>query len=130
MKKIMATDQPWIRVSGVRVNAKWIREHCEHDINRDLPAVRCPALAITGSKDIQVLPEHARMLAEAVSGPAEWHIIPGMTHLLRRTEKEVDMIKLMKLYKEQIKKPVDGELLALLGSWIDATFPRGAEATA
>jgi alpha/beta superfamily hydrolase len=125
MARIMASDRPWIRISGFRMNAKWIREHVEYDVARDLPSVRCPTLAISGTKDIQVLPEHARLIAETVAGPAEWHIIPDMTHLLRRTSKSVSMVTLTKLYKLQCKEPVDAELLSILSAWLDARFPRG-----
>lgn len=125
MARIMASDRPWIRISGFKMNAKWIREHAAYDVARDLPSVRCPTLAISGTKDIQVLPEHARLIAETVAGPAEWHIIPDMTHLLRRTNTLVSMVTLMKLYKLQCKESVDAELLSILSAWLDAQFPRG-----
>lgn len=124
MARIMASDRPWIRVSGVKVNAKWIREHCEYDVTRDLPKVHCPTLAIGGTKDVHVLPEHARQTAETVAGPAEWHIIPDMTHALRRTTQPVSMVTLMKLYKQQCKEPIDTELLGILRTWLDAHFPK------
>jgi pimeloyl-ACP methyl ester carboxylesterase len=128
MAKIMASQGSWIRVGGAKLNARWIREHAQHDVAQDLPGVRCPALAITGAKDIQVIPDHARQMAEAVSGPAEWHIIPDMTHLLRRTEKPVNMLSAMKLYKQQCREPIDAELVGMISSWLEAHFPRRAGA--
>lgn len=124
VSKLLATDRPWIRVSGVKINAKWIREHYAYDLARDLPEVHCPTLAITGEKDVQVLPEHARKIAESVSGPAAWHVVPGMTHLLRRTDEPVRMLSLLKLYRRQCREPIDAELLDRIGAWLDATFPK------
>ena len=128
LERIMASDRPWIRVSGVKLNAKWIREHFRYDVTSDLPGVHCPTLAITGEKDIQVLPEHARQIADTVGGPAEWHIIPDMTHILRRTDEPVNMVTLLKLYKRQSRQPIDPELLGILRTWLDAQFPRGSHA--
>ncbi len=124
MARILASDRPWIRISGVKVNVTWIREHWEHDVARALPEVQCPTLAITGAKDVQVLPEHARKIAETVAGPAEWHIIPDMTHMLRRTQGPVNMVTLMRLYRQQCKEPVDPELLGILSGWLERYFPR------
>lgn len=126
LERIMASDRPWIRVSGVKLNAKWIREHFRYDVTSDLPGVHCPTLAITGAKDVQVLPEHARQIADTVGGPAEWHIIPDMTHVLRRTDEPVNMVTLLKLYKRQSRQPIDPELLGILRAWLDARFPRGS----
>jgi pimeloyl-ACP methyl ester carboxylesterase len=126
MTRIRSTDQPWIRVSGVKLNAKWIREHLSHDVRDDLPAVRCPSLAITGTKDVQVLPEHARLIAETVSGPGEWHLVQDMTHLLRRTQEDQSILKLIKLYRRLGQEPIDAELLSRIAAWLDVHFPGSA----
>ncbi len=123
MERILNSDRPWLRVSGVKMNTKWIREHFAYDVSQDLPKVTCPTLAITGEKDVQVLPEHARKIAETVSGPSEWHVIPDMTHALRRTGETVNMLSLLKLYKRQCQEPIDPELLDILRTWLDAHFP-------
>lgn len=121
--RILASDRDWIRISGVKLNAKWIREHCRHDATQDLRAVTCPVLAMTGSKDVQVLPEHAQRIAETVSGPAEWHIAQDLTHMLRRTQEPLNLMTLRKIYRKQCKEPVDAELLQRLTAWLDRHFP-------
>ena len=123
MARIRGTDRPWIRVSGVKMNAKWIREHLAYDVRQDLPAVHCPTLAITGTKDVQVMPEHAREIAETVSGPGEWYLIQDMTHILRRTAAEQNMITLIKLYRQLGSQPIDAELVSRMREWFDRYFP-------
>lgn len=127
MRRLLTSERPWIRVSGVKLNAKWIREHMAYDIASDLPKVTCPTLAITGAKDVQVLPEHAQKIAETVGGPGEWRIIPDMTHILRRTRGNVNMINLVKLYRQQCLEPIDEELLQVLEAWLGRYFPSRSE---
>lgn len=124
MDQIMASDLPSLRIRGAKVNAKWIREQHAYDVTQDLPKVHCPTLAIAGSGDVQVIPEHARSVAETVGGPAEWHIIPNMTHVLRRTTQPINTITLMKVYKQLFKEPTDAELLGVMRAWLDAHFPQ------
>ncbi len=121
--RILASDRPWIRVSVFKVNAKWLREHFAYDVALDLPGVRCPMLAISGAKDVQVLPEHARLIAETVAGPAEWRVLPNMTHVLRRTTGPAGMAGLLRLYRLQSGEPLDAELLGIVSTWLDARFP-------
>lgn len=57
------------------MNAKWFREHFQHDIYKDLMKVMCPVLAIAGDKDIQADPERAKRIGEYVKGDFEVHVI-------------------------------------------------------
>jgi hypothetical protein len=123
MERILHAERPWIRISGVKMNVRWIQEHFAYDVAQDLPKVTCPTLAITGEKDVQVLPEHARKIADTVAGPSEWHVIPDMTHALRRTEEPIRMLSLVKLYKRQCQEPIDQELLDIVHDWLGAYFP-------
>lgn len=50
------------------MNAKWFREHFQHDIYKDLQQVTCPVLAIAGDKDIQADPERAKRIGDYVKG--------------------------------------------------------------
>lgn len=118
MEKILASTEPSIRLKGKKINAKWFREHFAYDMTDYLPQVTCPTLTVTGSKDIQVVPEQARVIAEAVSGPAEWHIVPGMTHILKKTDEELKMLTLIKTYKRLTNVPLDPELLAMMTDWL------------
>ncbi|MCL6600534.1 MAG: hypothetical protein K6T81_17635 [Alicyclobacillus macrosporangiidus] len=103
MSRITSTDRSWIRASEAKVNGKWLREHLAHDVTRDLPKVCCPVLAIGGTKDVQVMPEDARRVAEIVAGPAEWHIIQDMTHAAP-DDGPHQHVTLTKLYQSAIFK--------------------------
>ena len=54
-----------------------------YDPARDLAAVRCPVLAITGANDIQVDPDDVARIGELVAAPFTGETPEGLTHLLR-----------------------------------------------
>lgn len=117
--KIADSDKAVMRIQGVRINAKWLRETLAFDTAVYLKRVECPVLAVTGDKDVQVPPEHVKRIPELVKGEAEWHIIPGMNHILRKYEGQHTMLGLIKEYKAQLGQPIDGDLLAVLGEWLE-----------
>lgn len=121
-KKIKESDATVMRVKGVKLNAKWLRETMQYNVVDHLKNVTCPVLAITGEKDLQVPPEHAEKIAEYVQGEAEWHVIPNMNHMLRKYEGEHTMLGLMKEYKAQINEPIDSELLNKMDQWLKKYF--------
>ena len=53
---LKASKADIIRVSGVRVNARWWREFLAHDPAQDYARITTPVLAITGGHDMQVPP--------------------------------------------------------------------------
>lgn len=65
--------------------SKWLREHVEHDPLATIRQVRVPVLIVNGGKDVQVAPEHARRLGEALAEAGnpdfEVHIFPRLNHL-------------------------------------------------
>lgn len=121
-KKIKESDATVMRVKGVKLNAKWLRETMQYNVVDHLKNVTCPVLAITGEKDLQVPPEHAEKIAEYVQGEAEWHVIPNMNHMLRKYDGEHTMLGLMKEYKAQINEPIDSELLNKMDQWLKKYF--------
>ncbi|ENQ3078989.1 alpha/beta fold hydrolase [Bacillus cereus] len=118
MEKIQQSSKPALRIKGVKVNAKWIREQFQYNVVEYLERVTCPVLAITGDRDVQVPPEQAREIAEYVAGEAEWHIIPNMNHILREVEKNHTMLGLMKEYKGLVNKGIQEELLNVMKEWL------------
>jgi len=118
-EKVAQSDQPVMRVKGIKLNAKWLRETMDYNVVDYLKEVECPVLAITGEKDLQVPPDHARKIAATVQGEAKWHIIPDMNHMLRKYEGQHTMLGLMKEYKTQIDQPIDKGLLTIIGNWIE-----------
>lgn len=121
-QKVMETDDEIIRVQGIKLNAKWLRETMNYNVCEYLEKVDCPVLSITGDKDIQVPPEHARLIAEMVKGEAEWHIIPDMNHILRKYDGEHTMLGLKKEYKALLDQPIDKELLQIIERWLMEKF--------
>lgn len=116
--EIEQSTQSVIRVKGQKLPAKWMREHFQYNVCNDLHKIICPVLAITGSKDVQVLPEHAQVFAENVSGEAEYYIIENMNHVLRYQEEEARMITINKTYKRAFSQPLDQRLIDHIVNWL------------
>src|SRR5690606_30104263 len=70
-RKIAESDKDVMRIQGIRINAKWLRETLAFNTLDYLAEVECPVLAITGEKDVQVPPEHVKRIPELVKGEAE-----------------------------------------------------------
>ncbi|KFM98944.1 alpha/beta hydrolase [Bacillus clarus] len=94
------------------------REQLQYNVVTYLEQVSCPVLAITGDKDVQVPPEHAKLIASYVNGEAEWHIIPNMNHILRKYEHKHTMIRLRQEYKSLMDKSIEEELLHVMKEWL------------
>lgn len=119
--RVERTTQAVIRMKGQKIPAKWLREHFQYNVVNDLSKITCPVLAITGSKDLQVLPEHARIFAENVSGVSEFHILENMNHILRYQNEEANMFTLKQTYKRSFKQPLDERLIELIVKWLNQT---------
>ncbi|MDZ5609812.1 alpha/beta fold hydrolase [Bacillus pseudomycoides] len=122
MNRVNNSEDPTIRIKGAKVNAKWVREQLQYNVVTYLEQVSCPVLAITGDSDIQVPPEHAKLIASYVNGEAEWHIIPNMNHILRNYEHKHTMIRLMKEYKGLMDKSIEEELLHVMKGWLEKHY--------
>lgn len=105
-------------MKGQKINAKWMREHFAYDVRGALKEVQCPTLVITGSKDLQVVPAQAESIANTIKGPAEYHIIADMNHILRKDFGKPSMLNLIKNYKKLLKEPIDPELIQVLSRWL------------
>ncbi|GFZ85031.1 alpha/beta hydrolase [Compostibacillus humi] len=119
IQKIVESDQDVMRIRGAKINAKWIREQFKYNVCDYLEEVTCPVLAITGDKDIQVPPEHAKKIADLVQGPAVWHIIPDMNHIFRKMSGNHTMLGLLKEYKRQVEEPIDKRLFEHMDEWLE-----------
>ena len=78
-------------------------------------------LAITGAKDLQARPEDLAVMADTVAGPVETHRVPDLTHTLRRQPGPASM----RSYREELRRPVDVEVLDTVVRWCRQTT-RGA----
>jgi len=118
IKALLASDEPVIKYKGKKINAKWNREHIQFDVSQPLQKVTCPVLAITGTKDVNVKVSDLEKINTLVQGECETHIIHDMTHLLRKTDVEYSISKIMNHYKKSLKQPIDAELKDKISNWL------------
>jgi len=113
--KIQRSTKDWYRVQLIaKINAKWMREFLAYNPADDLPKIKVPILAITGSKDIQVNPEDLKKMAEIVNTDFECHELPDITHILR-IEKGSPSIS---TYKQQVNRPMYSGILNIILDWL------------
>lgn len=111
--KLERTTTDVARLGGAKVNARWFREFLRHDVAADLSRIDVPVLAVTGSKDLQTPPEDVARIAELVGERAEVHLLTDVTHSLRRQGGTPSI----KLYKQEVRRPVDPEVVGLVVDW-------------
>ncbi len=117
-KKILESTTHTLELRGKKINAKWMREHFKYNVVQSLQRITIPTLAISGSKDVQVPPDHAKEIANTVVGPSEWYVIEGMNHILREARESGSMMTLQKEYKETANQPLHTELITILSGWL------------
>jgi uncharacterized protein len=115
---LQGSDAPVIKYKGKKINAKWNREHMEFDVSRPLQNVACPVLAITGTKDVNVKVSDLDKIKALVQGECETQIIRDMTHMLRKTDVEYSISKIMNNNKKTLKQPIDSELKDKIITWL------------
>jgi len=116
LEKIKRSKKDWYRVRLIsKMNAKWMREFLAYNPADDLPKIRVPVLAITGSKDIQVAPSGLKVMAGLVKSDFEWHEVPDVTHLLRAETGEASL----STYRRQVQRPVDQRVLGIISNWLE-----------
>jgi len=110
---LKASTADVIRVSGVRVNARWWREFLGYDPVPDYAKITAPALAITGGHDMQVPPEDVAAIGRLVQGPFDGHVTGDLSHLLRPDPDRKGPFG----YRRALRQPVSPEVLALITAW-------------
>lgn len=96
------------------IPARWMREYRAHEPSADLAALRCPVLAVTGGKDIQVDPEETDRIRVSVTGPCTTLTPSGLTHVLRASTRQPSITH----YAELLREPVDLGLVETVTTWI------------
>jgi pimeloyl-ACP methyl ester carboxylesterase len=113
--KIKRSSKDWYRTQLiVKINAKWMREFISYNPAEDIPRIRVPVLAITGSKDIQVDPQDLKRMSEIMQTDFEYYELPNVSHILRTEEGEPTL----STYKKQVKQPIDSRILSLTLEWL------------
>lgn len=116
--KVLQSTEDVMRVSGIKTNAKWMREHFSYDVREDLVRVTCPLLAITGSRDIQANPEVLKDLPEYVKGEAEYYVVEDMGHSLKFQAATSTIFSAKKDIIAEANLPIHPELIKLLTTWL------------
>ncbi len=118
MEKIRSSDRDVARIQLVKMNVKWMREHLAYNVRQDLPDIRCPVLAITGSKDVQADPNRLAELPDLTGGEVEWTIIENMNHPLKEANDAIPMTRIKALYRDSASKPLHPELIETMAGWL------------
>jgi uncharacterized protein len=114
-KELLASDGDVLDIEG-GLPARWFREFMAYDPADDLPSIRCPVLAVTGRKDLQVDPNDVERIGLLVAGPFTGSTPDDLTHVLRSDRDPPSLDS----YGRQLREPVDPALLELVTSWIAA----------
>jgi uncharacterized protein len=83
MDRILASSDDVVRVQGMRVNARWVRDFAAYDPGPVVGRITVPVLAITGAEDVQVPPEDVDAIGQLVQGPFDGHVVAVLSHMLR-----------------------------------------------
>ncbi|MED1467731.1 alpha/beta hydrolase [Bacillus salipaludis] len=117
--KVLNSNKEVMKVGFSKINAKWMREHFQHNIREDLAKVTCPVLAITGERDIQANPKDLEDLSKYVQGESEYQIIENMGHSCKFQEKTSNMFSAKKDIISVSNLPIHPELLVVLEKWLE-----------
>ena len=112
--KIMESSADVMRMQGVRVNARWVRDFVRYDPAPALARVTVPVLAITGGHDLQVPPTDVETMGKLVRGPFEGHVVGDLSHMLRPDPDCVGP----RGYRRATRQPVSPEVLDLITVWV------------
>ena len=113
--KIMASAADVIRLQGVRVNARWVRDFVRYDPAPALARVTVPVLAITGGHDLQVPPADVESMGKLVRGPFEGHVAGDLSHMLRP---DPDWARPARVPARETRRPVSPQVLDLITAWV------------
>lgn len=112
IERARASNELSFRARGQRINAKWLRELLAIDTAEVLRQVSCPTLLIGGAHDCQCDPEDVARAAALLQGPVTAHVVPELTHVLRRGPRT--LLQQHRLLGE----PVDERVVELVATWL------------
>ncbi|WP_225726755.1 MULTISPECIES: alpha/beta hydrolase [unclassified Nocardia] len=113
IERIKNSTADVIRIQGVRLNARWLREFIAYDPRPALARIDVPVLALTGGNDLQVPPDDVRVIEGLVKGPFEGHIVGDLSHILRPDPKPAGP----RGYRRAVKEPVSAAALGIIAAW-------------
>lgn len=115
-RELLSSEGDVVRIGRNELPARWFREYMAYDPAPDLVRIRCPVLAITGRKDLQVDPEDVERIGELVTAPFGGRAPDELTHHLREHPGPPSL----GTYPAQLKKPVDAGLVEQVAAWVES----------
>ncbi|WP_019929660.1 alpha/beta hydrolase [Nocardia sp. BMG111209] len=119
LHRIRKSTAAVMRLQGVRVNARWLREFAGYDPAPALSRITVPVLAITGGHDLQVPPEDVDAMGRLVRGPFDGRVVGDLGHLLRPDPERLGM----RGYRRTVRRPIDSAVLDSIGEWVAGRWP-------
>ena len=108
------TREEWQNAQGVALC--WLREHFLHDPLETMRQIGVPVLILQGDKDVQVPPEDAKALAQALKDAGnknvEVHVFDDLNHMLRRHPEDPYSGDL------HLNEPVDERVSTAVANWV------------
>ena len=114
LARITASQADVVRIQGIRINARWIRDFLAYDPRPVLARITVPVLAITGGQDVQVPPADVAAISQLVQGPFEGHVVSDLSHLLRPDLESAGP----RDYRRAVRQPVNPEYLEIVTGWV------------
>lgn len=118
IEKVLSSNEDVMKISMVKTNAKWMREHFQYNPREDLVKVTCPVLAITGARDIQATPKVVKEVPQYVKGESEYYVIENMGHSCKFQAKTSTILTARKDILASADMPIHPELIEKLEDWL------------
>lgn len=125
IEKCNGTDKETIRIKGVKIAAKWMREHdsyTDEKLQDLMKNAKCKILAITGERDVQADPKYIDIINSFNMDHIKAVKVPLVNHIIKENNGKRTVLDLMKQYKEDINKPISNKFIEELESWLTVNF--------
>ena len=118
--RCLSTEEDTIRFKGVRMSAKWVREHAAYTSEDYVDMIRSfgkPILAITGKADLSV---DYRLLDSIKDVPSVTCYAPeGVNHIWREIDDDNSVLKVKKQYLRLSAKPMHEGTKGTMSVWLE-----------
>lgn len=120
IRKVKESDTDTIVFDGREVFIGWFREHFAHDPIDTIKKVKCAILICQGAKDVQVHPENAKLLGEALAESQHPNytvrIFPDLDHLFMKSKGTFGE------YGDESRR-IDDEFVDFVCGWLQRNLP-------
>jgi hypothetical protein len=110
------TDEELVKMALSQLNTPWMINFIRYDPAPVIKKVKCPVMALNGSKDLQVPPENLEGIRQALNKGGNKKFLvreyPGLNHLFQECT-----TGLHTEYKE-IEQTISPEVLSDISNWI------------